>query len=522
MSAVVHLPTSIWDEFTMKNIILMVLLVVLGACGNKSSEQLSTGTNNLLTLCPGFSEAGKPPIVQGAQCGSLAVHENPEDSASPKISLNILRLPAVNPTAQPDPLFVIAGGPGQSAVNVAEGIAYVFDDIRKNRDIVFVDQRGTGGSAPLDCLSLEDQDNLWSLAKQQQKLVQALRECIAQHEDRWAFYTTPYAVQDLESVRKALGYQQINLWSVSYGTRVALEYMRSYPEAIRTSTLDGVAPVSMALPWHSEEDAWASLTQLNEQCTSIDQCKKRFGNLLDKANAIAQRLDAAPINILVTHPRTQAQTSVEVDNKTFVVLIRMALYGRDLSTLVPLVISRSYDGDYQLLASLVTLIAEQSELADISYGMHYNILCNEDYPQYRGRNSADSHYFLKSNLVDLFSDICAIWPQTALDENYFSPVVADIPTLLLSGQRDPVTPPRWADLVMQHLSHAKHLVAPGGHHSITRDGCVSQLITLFVHRGSAESLDTSCVKNIDPFAPYLGFDPHPNEVINTQQQQDSQ
>ena len=506
----------------MKKIILLVLLIMLAACSNKDSDQSSTRSTKILTLCPGFSATGAPPIVQGAQCGSLAVPENPEDSDSPKITLNILRLPAVNPTPQADPLFVIAGGPGQSAVNIAEGIAYVFNDIRKNRDIIFVDQRGTGGSAPLNCSSLEDEENLWSLAKQQQKLVQALRECIAQHDDRWAYYTTPYAVKDLESVRKALGYQQINLWSVSYGTRVALEYMRSYPAVIRTSTLDGVAPVSMALPWHSEEDAWASLTQLNEQCIAIDNCEKRFGNLLDKANAIAQRLDAAPINLQVTHPRTQAQTSLEVDNQTFVALIRMALYSRDLSTLVPLVISKSYDSDYQLLASLVTLIAEQSELADISYGMHYNILCNEDYPQYRGRNSADSHYFLKSNLVDLFHDVCAIWPQTALAEKYFSPVIVDVPTLLLSGQRDPVTPPRWAESVIEHLSHAKHLIAPGGHHSITRDGCVSQLITLFIHYGNTESLDVSCVKDISPLVPYLGFDSSQSSATTTQQQQDSQ
>src|SRR5690606_30710410 len=130
-------------------------------------------------------------------------------------------------------------------------------------------------------------------------------------------------------------------------------------------------------------------------------------------------------------------------------------------------------------------------------------------------------YFLKSNLVDLFHEICAIWPQTALEENYFLPVTANVPTLLLSGQRDPVTPPRWAEEVIKHLPNAKHLIAPGGHHSITRDGCVSQLITLFVHYGNIENLDVSCVKNISPLAPYLGFDPGQNSATTTQQQ-DSQ
>ena len=481
-----------------------LLGILLASCHNQSTEQTPV-TQALLNACPDFSEAGKPLIVQNAQCGVLQVKENPADANSREISLNILRLPAINPTPQPDPLFIIAGGPGQSAVGIAEHIFYTFNEVRKNRDIIFVDQRGTGKSNPLECPAFDDVHYQLSLLEQQQRLKATVRDCAETLGEQLQFYTTPYAVQDLDSVRQALGYERINLWGVSYGTRVALAYMRRYPEATRSSILDGVAPVTIALPWHGGEDALASLRLLSEQCTAMEDCVNAYGNILQNAQAIAQRLAAQPVDITIAHPRTQVPFTLSMNHQIFASMIRMALYTRDLSTLLPLAITNAYQGDYDLLASLIAMAGEQTELMGISYGMHFSVLCNEDYPQYQTRTEA-SVDFLSANLATAFADICEIWPRYPLNEDYFAPVESAVPTLMLSGQRDPVTPPRWAEQVGEHLSQARHLIAPGGHHSITHDGCVAQLIAQFIQRANATTLDAACVEQIQPLAPYLAID----------------
>ena len=484
---------------------VVLLSMMFTACDQQSAEQ-AISASALLSACPDFSAAGKPPIVQGAQCGSLAVKENPRDADSRMIELNILRLPAINPTPQPDPLFIIAGGPGQSAVGIAEHIFYTFNEVRKNRDIVFVDQRGTGKSNPLNCTDFDDAQYQLSLLQQQQRLKSAVQLCVEQLGDQTQFYTTPYAVEDLDAVRQVLGYERVNIWGVSYGTRVALEYMRRYPEATRSSILDGVAPVSIALPWHGGEDALASLRLLSEQCSAMESCAKTYGDVLRNAETIAQRLAAKPVEVTIAHPRTQAPFTLTMNHQIFASMIRMALYTRDLSTLLPLAITNARDDDYALLASLISMAGEQTELINISYGMHYTVLCNEDYPQYQNRTDV-SVDFLSANLAQAFADVCEVWPRYPVDDNYFTPVTSDVPTLMLSGQRDPVTPPRWAEQVGQHLSRSRHLIAPGGHHSITNEGCVAQLIAQFIQHASATTLDDTCVHKIQPLTPYFAAGP---------------
>lgn len=489
----------------MKVIVFIFLLGLLVACdplGDVATTDHSPA--KILTSCPGFSEIGKPPLVQGAECGTLTVKENPQDENSREIELAILRLPAISATPQADPLFIIAGGPGQSAIDIAEHISHSFHEVRKNRDLVFVDQRGTGKSNPLTCAAFNNFLHSFSLLEQEQALRQAVRDCLAEHGNTLEFYTTPYAVTDLDAVRIALGYQQINLWGVSYGTRVALEYMRRYPQASRSSVLDGVAPLAMALPWFAEEDAKTALIQINQQCAASVTCDEEYGDLLVKADTVTETLKRQSTQIKAVHPRTQAPMTLHMNHQMFASVIRMALYSRDTATLLPLVIARAYEGDYLLLASLIAMIEEQSELSNISHAMHYTILCNEDYPQFQARDFSRSQNFLNINLTGNARDICEIWPRYSLPEDYRAPVKSSVPSLLLSGQRDPVTPPRWAEQMMQNLDEALHLVAPGGHHSITRDGCIAQLIAHFIHQGKADQLDTDCVKNILPLPPYIG------------------
>lgn len=486
-------------------IVTLLCVFFLVACDQQKNNLGEGSKKSVLGACPAFVVNGKPPIVQGAQCGALTVKENPRDEGSRTIELNILRLPAINPTPQPDPLFIIAGGPGQSAVGIAEHIFYTFNEVRKNRDIVFIDQRGTGKSNPLNCSEFDDLHYRLSLLEQQQQIKTSAQACAEKFKASIPFYTTPYAVSDLDAVRQALGYTQINLWGVSYGTRVALEYMRRYPAATRTSILDGVAPVEMALPWYGGEDAQAALRQLSERCALEESCAKAYGNLLQNAQTVAQRLQAQPVEITVAHPRTQAPFTLLMSHQLFSSMVRMALYSRDLATLLPLAITNARDDNYTLLASLISMADEQSEFMNISHAMHYTVLCNEDFRQYQQRTDAAPDFLLTS-MVDVMREICTVWPQADVDDDYFMPVKSAVPALVLSGHYDPVTPPRWAERAMQHLTQARHLVAPGGHHSITQEGCVAQLIAQFIQRADAQELETACVEKIQPLPPYFAVD----------------
>lgn len=491
----------------MRRVTRLLACLVLAACDSAVERTEEKVQASMLSPCPGFVETGKPPLVQGAECGELQVYENTEAQSGPQIALNIMRLPAINPVPATDPLFVIAGGPGQSAIDIAEQLFYVFNDVRKNRDIVFIDQRGTGKSQPLNCTQLDDIDPHLTLAQQKVVMLEGLRECVAEHGTRMEFYTTPYAVHDLDSVRRALGYQQLNLWGVSYGTRVALEYMRRYPENVRTSVLDGVAPVTMGLPWSAETDALAALETIQQQCLQLDECSRRYGDILHKANAVADRLWEQPVDVETDHPLTRLPYRVNMNHQTFAGVVRMALYSRDLARILPLAIHEAYEQDYKLMSALISLAESRSGFASISLAMHYNILCNEDYALYREHGVSEGKGFLRLGQVDSFHEICEIWPRYPLPDEYFSAPRGDTPTLLLSGARDPVTPPHWAEVAMEHLSHAQHAVAPGGHHSITRDGCAPQLIAQFIEKGSLHQLDVECINNILPLQPYRTVDP---------------
>lgn len=483
-------------------ILLGIFIVLLGGCDNHL-QATDVGRAKWLSACPDFSKTGKAPVVQNALCGSFDVLENPEDLGGKTISLNVLLLPSVNPVPEPDPIFIIAGGPGQGAVKVAESLHSIFNELRKNRDIIFVDQRGTGNSNPLNCELESETGQQLSESEAITLMRRATADCIQKIKDQAAYYTTNYAVSDLDAVRESLGYARINLWGGSYGSRVVLEYMRRYPAHTRTGVLDGVAPVDIALPWSMEKDGLAALQKLNQQCADYSPCAKSYGDIVKKAQLVSDRLANAPVTITIPHPRTQEKLSVNLSAGDFSGVIRLALYSRDLSSLIPRVISESEQGNYTLFASLIYLATAKSDMAGISFGMHYTVVCNEDYPLYKNKNPLESNEFLNAKIVQKYAEICAQWPQAKLPADYWSPVESDVPALLLSGEVDPVTPPRWGEYVKSGLKNAAHLTIPGGHHIVSTEGCVSQLISAFIVKGTTEGLDFSCVNNIQPLAIHL-------------------
>lgn len=492
-----------------KRYALALWLLALAGCFDAGDNAGKPAAASIMAPCPGFAETGKPALVYGAQCGELKVKENPADAQSAEIAVAILRLPAINPAPKQDPLFLIQGGPGGSSVLMAEQIHQVFADVRKNRDLVFVDQRGTGKSNPLNCDSLGDAEQLLPEAEQHKKYLELMRACAAKYAAQIPYYTTPYAVADLEAVRQALGYEQINLWGGSYGSRVVLEYMRAYPQQLRTVVMDGLAPAQIALPKFFAEDAQAALAAVNRECAQQPKCLARYGDILAHAQTVHKRLQqlqaqAKPLRIHYEHPRHRQPKELLLTPKSFSSLVFMSLYSRDLTVLLPQALYRAAKEDYRLLAALHALAAEQSSFSQISEGMRYSVLCNEDARFITAHDLRSRKPFLGLDMLADFADVCNFWPEAEVPVDYFVPLKSALPSLLLSGGHDPVTPQRWAQQVAEGLSQATQLAAPGGNHIVSMEGCLPQVIAQFIEQGGVGDMKLDCVQRIKPLPLTLG------------------
>lgn len=481
--------------------------LLLSACYEQKSAPAAA--KSLLQACPGFAETGKPPLVYGARCGELKVKEDPDDPNSPEIAIAILRLPAISPVAQADPLFLIQGGPGGSSIDMANQLHGFFADVRKNRDLIFVDQRGTGKSNPLHCEKMSLQDAKLPDAVQQQKQLEIMRNCAVRYQQSLPFYTTRHAVQDLDAVRVALGYQTINLWGVSYGTRVALEYARRFGDHTRSIVLDAVAPTAIALGKYSARDMLAALTSVSSECMAQVDCAAHYGNPLQKAEIVYARLLAAetagqPVEVTYQHPRHQQLASHRLTPRAFSMLMFMALYSRDTTVLLPEMISRAEQQDYSLLAALLALTAEQAHSMNIAEAMHFGVICNEDWPQISASERQTTAPFFGFNPVEEKGAICDFWPAASLPDDYWQPINSSVPALLLSGKYDPVTPSTWADYVASSLPNSTRLLVAGGNHGVSTEGCMPQIIAQFIERASMTGINSDCAAKIKSLPFVLG------------------
>jgi pimeloyl-ACP methyl ester carboxylesterase len=437
-----------------------------------------------------------------ARCGSLNVPEDRADPSSRQIPLRIAVIPAINSSPSPDPLFLLAGGPGQSAVKDFPALVLYLNSVHENRDIVLVDQRGTGESNPLRCLDPEEEK---SLSDEQQ--VELLRACPKQLNADLRFYTTEIAMQDLDQVRAALGYDTINLYGASYGTRAALTYLRLFPEKVRTVTLDAVVDPGFVLFQDSAQDGQIALDHLFTRCGADDACRSAFPDLKSEFTKLLNRLEADPVTITMPHPVTSTPLTLTITREMVADTVFTTLYSPDLAAMLPLVIHTAYaDDNYVPLVSMSYLLD-----ADVYDGMYYAVACSEDAPllslSQTGEHTQDS---LFTDHVDEFIKVCEKWPKGSVSEEFRSPLSSDVPVLILSGEDDPITPPSHADKVAHTLKNELHLVFKGMGHGNALNLCSTGLIKTFIENASTTGLDTSCVEGIKPPPFFINFNgPHP-------------
>lgn len=439
-----------------------------------------------------------------AQCTTLAVPEDYARPAGKKIHLHIAVLKAHTGNPAPDPLFFIAGGPGEASTQAYVQEAAAFERLRARRAIVLVDQRGTGQSNPLDCPSGPNTVALPTPAEVRQQT----ETCLKQLSGNPRFYTTTVAVKDLDAVRAALGYAEINLYGISYGTRVALEYLREYPQHVRSMILDGVVPPDLNVGETAPQAAQQALDKIFQRCAAESACHQAFPELPETFARLEHKLRQRPVSVSLRDPLTGAPLTQTLNWETAAGAVQLLSYLSDTAALLPLLIHQaSVAHDYApLLANALYLSGQVS--GAIAIGMHAAVLCTEDVPFYKPAAAAQpslADTYLGAAPITMLIESCAHWPRGVMEPDFKQPVVSDKPVLLLSGADDPITPPANAAHVARTLRNSLALVVPGQGHGNAWRGCVPQLMTDFVQQASVKNLDGACVQKIRPFPFFTSF-----------------
>jgi pimeloyl-ACP methyl ester carboxylesterase len=465
-----------------------------------SSTRASTSHEaTALQLFPCELEHPQRLTVVAADCGALLVPEDPTRPGGRQIRLAFARIPAISRRKQPDALFLLAGGPGMAATTFYAMTAPVFARIHRERDIVLVDQRGTGRSNPLNCPGGDETDR----ASDGSAILDETRRCLQALSPRAdvALYTTSVAVKDLDRVRQTLGYQQINLYGVSYGTRVAQHYLRRYPQHTRSLILDGVVPPELSFGAGIAIDAERSLERILARCAREDACQSRFGDPQQDYHSLWTTLQAHPVPVSVGDPSTGALKHFEFTTSHFATVLRLSIYSAEPTALLPLLLHEtSSSKDFSRMAAQYLLLS-QSYTDVIAVGMNNTVACTEDIPFYDPKHVDRvtlEHTFLGATQLDALFAVCKIWPHGPLDPDFHAPLHSTVPALLLSGSDDPITPPVYGEEARRGLSNSLHVILQDFGHGQLAAPCVDRVMEQFIDRASVAGLDVSCTRNDKP------------------------
>jgi pimeloyl-ACP methyl ester carboxylesterase len=440
-------------------------------------------------------------IEEELLCGKFTVFENRETRTGRTIDLTVVVLPALEQKTKAEPLFHLEGGPGVAATGLASFYAKEGIEYRRHRDVVLVDQRGTGDSNPLAAAvkTRSAQDFLSEMYPVD--YVRNLRATCEHHADLTQ-YTTPIAMDDLDDVRAWLGYERINLFGLSYGTRAVLVYLRQHPDRVRSAILMGVAPTYLKMPLYHARAAKRGIDLLFAECAAEAACHGAFPNIEREWNEVLERLGREPARVEYSAPDKSGTATVEIQRDVFAEKIRNRMYSRESARKIPMMIHRAAAGDFGPF--LKEVIPENRSQPDfIADGMYLSVTCAEDVP------FIDQEEAAKANTGNPFGNYrvvqqtraCGMWPRGKIPADYLDPVDSNAPVLILSGQVDPITPPERGEEVAQHLPNSRHIVVPHGAHGVdglTNVECLDKVMLEFLAKGDAKELDTGCVESVRP------------------------
>lgn len=495
-----------------RNLALLALLVFVIAAGPAGVATPAPATSPPaalpaapLVLAPCRLEHPSGLASLEAQCGHLSVPENRSDSGGRQLQLFVARIPSLS-RRPAEPLFVLAGGPGLGASTFYTSAAAAFARIRRDHDIVIVDQRGTGKSHPLNCEF--DEQKLWDAAEEDTRRV--MRDCrlrLEQDHDL-AQYTTSVAVKDLDAVRQSLGYQRIAMYGSSYGTRVAQQYARRFPEHTHALILDGIVPPTRILGPSTPLDAEAALQRIFARCRADAGCRQQFTDPEVDYTMLRTKLAAAPVRVALTDPRSGLPTSVTLNTAVFAAALRLASYSDQQAALLPLTLHlANRRNEFAPLAAQYLLAAASYESV-LAYGMHNSVVCTEDVPFFASQKIDRGEIektFLGASQIDALEALCREWPAGQMDADLHQPLASKAPALLLSGTLDPVTPATFGAEAAQGFSDALHVELQDQGHGQLMRACIDKLMADFLlaaDAGPKRRVDHGCASRVRP-APFF-------------------
>ena len=468
----------------------LAALAVMTACGAGATQPAIPGR-------PGQAETCEVAGIGPARCATVHVRESA--GSDRLIDLRVIILPAQTGTPLPDPILPLAGGPGQGAASLAATFGQRFALYRDQRDIILVDQRGTGQSNGLRCeaplATAELMGTLFDHAR-----LPGCRDDLQRMSDL-RHYTTVAAARDYEAVLDHLGYREVNIVGISYGSRLGLEIARQLPQRVRTPTIEAVVPPTFTWPSLGAVDADKALSTLIDDCAGDTPCRESFPRFRQDVDLAFTRLRLEPAMVAVRDPATGATERVRFGHSDLAYAIRGILYGNDALSL-PLWFRSAAAGDFTTFAQAYVNRARNLD-AQISLGVHFGIYCAEDLPfvNWPAAKAAAQGTRLATFLLDQYRRACDVWPRAQVDVSFREPVHTSTPTLLMAGRRDPVTPPRTAADAVRTLPRSKLVIWPHGAHGtdgLASPQCRASLMRDFLRTADPDALSLECVTRDQP------------------------
>lgn len=433
-----------------------------------------------------LSNCQLPDVAGPARCGEVEVPENPAKPEGRKLKVSVAVLPATQGRALPDPVLLLMGGPGEDSISSAAYFAGTLASLRGDRDILLIDQRGTGKSHRLACDIYEGVEP--AVLFRDVYPVASVERCgreLSKIADLTQYNYASFA-RDLEHIRKLLGYGPMNLHAGSYGTRAAQVFIRMYPGSVRTVLFHSVVPLDVTIPLPMAKGSQAAMDRILRDCQAQPACHAAFPNVRNELTEVMRRLAAAEVKV--------GTTQVPISQGRAAERLRTIMYQEEGAVRIPWVIHQAYLGDYQPIVDSV--IENARAIKDIaSFGLFFSITCNEDVTFIREQDiaPATAGTYVGEYRVRQQQAACAKWPKYTLPAGYREPVRSSLPALFVSGDSDPASPLWFTEGFVNRFPNRAEVVLRNRGHT-EWPACVGDIYKNFVSTGSAAKLDTSICK----------------------------
>jgi len=472
---------------TVRSRVILALAMPLLGCSDVSSPQ-EDPTAEPQTLRPCTVDGVSKPTL----CGWYDVPENRAEPTGRMVRLRVVVAKALNAEPAPDPIVYFEGGPGGSSIGVAPFLTNEMPGARARRDMVFIDQRGTGASGKLTCntaLPSGEISLFGSLFPPDHVLACATR--LSSQADL-AQYTTPIAADDMAEVLGALGYDSVNVFGTSYGTRLALVFARRHPDMIRSVSVNGVAPPDRIAYLEGSESVESALEWGLSGCEADPTCGAEHPNVRTDFASLVARFDNGPVSTDVTLS-DGSTANVMFAHADFAYAVRGMFYGNLADSLAPWTSRAVSTGGW---AGFADYYVQRSKwvAGTFATGMHLSVWCAEDVPfaTEAVMASYDNGALLGSSLIRRYRDACALWSTEPVPADYKQPVTIDLPVFIVSGERDPVTPATWGEALAAGLPNAVHITVPDAGH-VPFGSCINSIQEAFWNSADPQGLSTSCM-----------------------------